>query len=136
MREKRLELDFITAASEGNLQQRESTKKPVNFTIIKCFSPITMILNCRSQIISLKKKTMPFVRALQPFQFFPHLMWSICGVCTLAVTVAKTSCYYDIFSISVPAKFPSFSIPLARWEHKRPQGATGTRGNGELSFIL
>ena len=28
---------------------------------------------------------------------------------------------------------------LARWEHKRPQGAAGTRGNGEISetgFIL
>ena len=31
-------------------------------------------------------------------------MWGICGVCTLALTVAKTSSHYDRFAISVPAR--------------------------------
>ena len=32
------------------------------------------------------------------------IMWGICGVCTLALTVAKTSSHYDRFAISVPAR--------------------------------
>ena len=31
-------------------------------------------------------------------------MWGISGVCTLALTVAKTSSHYDRFAISVPAR--------------------------------
>ena len=31
-------------------------------------------------------------------------MWGISGVCTLALTVAKTSSHYDGFAISVPAR--------------------------------
>ena len=31
-------------------------------------------------------------------------MWGICDVCTLALTVAKTSSHYDRFAISVPAR--------------------------------
>ena len=29
------------------------------------------------------------------------IMWGICGVCTLALTVAKTSSHYDRFAIFV-----------------------------------
>ena len=32
------------------------------------------------------------------------IMWGICCVCTLALTVAKTSPHYDRFAISVPAR--------------------------------
>ena len=32
------------------------------------------------------------------------IMWGICGVCTLALTVAKTSSHYDRFAIFVPAR--------------------------------
>ena len=32
-------------------------------------------------------------------------MWGIHGVCTLALTVAKTSSHYDRFAIAVPARF-------------------------------
>ena len=39
------------------------------------------------------------------------------GVCTLALTVAKTSSHYDRFAISVPPVRPR----LARWERKRPK---------------
>ena len=51
-------------------------------------------------------------------------MWGISGVCTLALTVAKTSSHYDRFAISVPAR-SLLLFDLARWEHKRPQGAAG-----------
>ena len=33
-----------------------------------------------------------------------YIMWGICDVCTLALTVAKTSSHYDRFAISVPAR--------------------------------
>ena len=33
-----------------------------------------------------------------------NIMWGICGVCTLALTVAKTSSSYDRFVIFVPAR--------------------------------
>ena len=32
------------------------------------------------------------------------IMWGICGVCTLALTVSKTSSHYDRFAIFVPAR--------------------------------
>ena len=38
------------------------------------------------------------------FQYFPFLMWGRTGVCTLALTVTKTSSHYDRFAISVPAR--------------------------------
>ena len=53
------------------------------------------------------------------------IMWGICGVCTLALTVAKTSSHYDCFAIFVPAVFAPVRPRLARWEYKRPQGAAG-----------
>ena len=37
-------------------------------------------------------------------QNFSFLMWGKSGVCTLAVTVTKTSSHYDRFAISVPAR--------------------------------
>ena len=33
-----------------------------------------------------------------------NIMWGICDVCTLALTVAKTSSHYDRFAIFVPAR--------------------------------
>ena len=44
-----------------------------------------------------------------------NIMWGVCDVCTLALTVAKTSSHYDRFAPVRPR--------LARWEYKRPQGA-------------
>ena len=32
------------------------------------------------------------------------MMWGICGVCTLVLTIAKTSSDYDRFAISDPAR--------------------------------
>ena len=32
------------------------------------------------------------------------IMWGICEVCTLALTVAKTSSHYDRLAISIPAR--------------------------------
>ena len=32
------------------------------------------------------------------------IIWGICGVCTLALTVAKSSSHYDRFAIFVPAR--------------------------------
>ena len=56
-----------------------------------------------------------------------YIMWGICDVCTLALTVAKTSSHYDRFATSV-RDLPFFAPVrprLARWEYKRPQGAAG-----------
>ena len=33
-----------------------------------------------------------------------NIMWGMCDVCTLALTVAKTISHYDRFAISVPAR--------------------------------
>ena len=33
-----------------------------------------------------------------------NIMWGISDVCTLAITIAKTSSHYDRFAISVPAR--------------------------------
>ena len=54
-------------------------------------------------------------------------MWGIPGVCTLALTVTKTSSHYDRFAVSVSARSLLLSVRprLARWEYKRPQGAAG-----------
>ena len=48
-------------------------------------------------------------------------MWGICGVCTLALTVARTSSHYDRFAISVSKVFAPVRPRVARWEHKRPR---------------
>ena len=40
-----------------------------------------------------------------------NIVWGICDVCTLALTVAKSSSHYDHFAISVPAR----SLLLFDW---------------------
>ena len=54
-------------------------------------------------------------------------MWGISGVCTLALTVAKSGAHYD------RSVFPPVRRRLIRWEHKQPQGAGGTKRNRDVS---
>ena len=59
------------------------------------------------------------------------LMWGICCVCTVALTVAKTSCHYDRFAISVPARsLLLFDLAQKDGKIRGPKGPRGTRGNG------
>ena len=51
------------------------------------------------------------------------IMWGIYCVCTLALTVAKTSSHYDRSRSPFPLVVAPVRPPLARWEHKQPQGA-------------
>ena len=53
----------------------------------------------------------------------------IYSVCTVALTVAKSSSHYDRFAISVPARSALVRPRLAIWGHKRPQGAAGHKRN-------
>ena len=68
------------------------------------------------------------------------IMWGICDVCTLALTVAKTSSHYDRFAISVPAtSLLLFDLAQQDGIISGPKGPRGTRGNGAISearFIL
>ena len=64
-------------------------------------------------------------------------MWGICGVCTLALTVAKISSHYDRFAISVPAR-SLLLFDLAEQDLgsiSGPKGPQGTRGNGKWGHI-
>ena len=54
-------------------------------------------------------------------------MWSICGVCTLALTVAKTSSHYDRYAISVPAR-SLFLFDLAQQD----ENISGPKGRAAL----
>ena len=60
-------------------------------------------------------------------------MWGISGVCTLALTVAKTSSHYDRFAISVPARF-LLLVDLAQRDGNigDPKGPRGPRGIGDI----
>ena len=67
-------------------------------------------------------------------------MWGISGVCTLALTVTKTSSCYNRFAISVPAR-SLLLVDVAQQEGNisGPKAPRGTRWNGEKSearFIL
>ena len=69
-----------------------------------------------------------------------NIMWGISDVCTLALTVAKTSSHYDRFAISVPARsLLLFDLAQQDGNISGPKGPRGTRGNGDISetrFIL
>ena len=61
-------------------------------------------------------------------------MWGICGVCTLVLTVAKTSSHYDRFAIFVPARsLLLFDLAQQDGNISGPKGPQGTRGNGDIS---
>ena len=61
-------------------------------------------------------------------------MWGISGVCTLDLTVAKTSSHYDRFAISVPARsLLLFDLASQDGNIGGPKGPRGTRGNGDIS---
>ena len=88
----------------------------------------------RSQFISFRKKILPSVNVLQYFQYFPHLIWTIYGVCTLALTVEKTNSHNDRFAISVFARsLLLFDLALQDGEIGGPKGPRGTRGNRGIS---
>ena len=61
-------------------------------------------------------------------------MWGISGVCTLALTVAKTIPHYDRFAFVVPARsLLLFDLALQDGNISGPKGPRGTRGNGDIS---
>ena len=63
--------------------------------------------------------------------YFPRPVW---GVCTLAITVAKTSSHYDRFVISVPVRsLLLFDLALQDRNVSGPKGPLGTRRNGGIS---
>ena len=69
-----------------------------------------------------------------------NIMWGISDVCTLALTVAKTSSHYDRFAIFVPDRsLLLFDLAYQDGNISGPKGQLGTRGNGDISetrFIL
>ena len=68
------------------------------------------------------------------------IMRGIFGVCTLALTFAKTSTHYDCFAISVPARsLLLFDLAYQDGIISGPKGPRVTNGNGDISetgFIL
>ena len=61
-------------------------------------------------------------------------IWGISGVCTLALTVAKTSSHYDRFAISVPARsLLLFDLAQQDGNISGPKGPRGTRRIGDIS---
>ena len=64
-------------------------------------------------------------------------MWSKSGVCTLALTVAKTSSNYDRFPMSVPARsllLLELALPLQQdGKISGPKVPMGTRESGDIS---
>ena len=55
-------------------------------------------------------------------------------VCTLALTVAKTSSHYDRFAISVPARsLLLFDLAYQDGNISGPKGPRGTRGNEDVT---
>ena len=67
-------------------------------------------------------------------KYCENIMWGMCDVCTLALTVAKTISHYDRFAISVPAR-SLLLFDLAQQDRNKsgPKGPRGTRGNGDIS---
>ena len=69
-----------------------------------------------------------------------NILWGICDVCKLALTVAKTSSHYDRFAISVPARLLIlFDLAQQDGNISDPKRPRGTRGNGDITearFIL
>ena len=57
-------------------------------------------------------------------------MWGISGVCTLALTVAKTSSHYDRFAISVPAR--SLLLFNLAYQDGNISGLKGPRAREEM----
>ena len=65
---------------------------------------------------------------------FLHLIWVIYSVCTLALTVAKTSSHYDRVAIYVPAmSLLLFDLARQNGNISGPEGLRGTRGAGTIS---
>ena len=61
-------------------------------------------------------------------------IWGISGVCTLALTVAKTSSHYDRFAISVPARsLLLFDLAQQDGNISGPKGPRGTRRIEDIS---
>ena len=64
-------------------------------------------------------------------------MWGISGVCTLDLTVAKTSSHYDRFAISVPARsLFLFDLVQQKGNISGSKGPRDTRGNGDIFEAL
>ena len=62
------------------------------------------------------------------------IIWGKCGVCTLALTVAKTSSDYDRFAISVTGRsLLVFDISEQDGNTSGPKPPRGTRRIGEMS---
>ena len=77
---------------------------------------------------------MPKRLRLKTFAETFRMLCGVSSVCTLALTVAKTSSHYDRFAISVPAwSLLLFELVLQDGNISGPRGPQGTRGNGDIS---
>ena len=78
-----------------------------------------------------RQKNMPKHLRLKICRNVSH---DICDVCTLALTVAKTSSHYDRFAIFVPARsLLLFDLAQQDGNISGPKGPRGTTGNGHIS---